>query len=176
VCESQQCSYHCKGAYYDVNGSESDGCEVLDEYDQYRDKASAMNLGTAGDCDSDVVGSAAIPSDYRLHVLAPKNRPDGTPKVFKVTITDGMCVVNADVAVDLTSLPATNSYKVRAEYTCANSAQTSTDEKTVSGGNTATLSPATDCGGDESGTMYVWVEKVQGSEHSADTFTVTVTP
>ena len=180
VCVNAKCDIQCKGDYYDVNGAAVDGCEHLDALALNGTESAAKDLGAVTDCDKDKTSSGAIPSDERLHITAPVSRPNGTPRWFKLAITDkAFCAVNAKVVVDLSALPAKADYKVEAKYVCKNKTTLKSTIKSSAGGKSVTLSPSVKCTtmGDDSGTLYLEIKKTSGSTtHSDKQFKLTITP
>jgi len=179
ACTGGQCTIKCKGYYYDVNGSVGDGCEFFDKLGKHADQATAKDLGSVTDCDSEKkANSGAIPSDSRSHVQTPFIRLHGTPKWFKIYIKDTSCMMNALVKVDLKGLPASSTYKMEAHHVCASNSQVlKTSSKTGKGGTAISVYPALGCSTpDDSGTLFVRIRKLTGVAHSTQPFVLSIRP
>ena len=180
VCESGSCTIHCKGQYYDVNGVTKDGCETLDTNAAYDSDPTARDLGSASDCDSVKKAYGTLPSDGRYHLQAPHDRKLGTPLWFKLAIADkALCSLTASTTVDFASLPKGATYGVTAHFVCkSDSKKLKSTKKSTTGGQSVTLNPDTNCKGtDDSGVLYVRVQKEQGDTvHSALIHALSITP
>ena len=180
ACESGACTIHCKGAYYDINGKASDGCEILDTLVQNSTQATAKDLGSASDCDSAKKTSAALLSDNRYHLLPPNDRKLGTAYWFKLAIADkALCSLTAAPTLDFASLPKTAKYSVTIHWVCKKDSKVlKSVTKSADGGKSVTLTPDTNCAGiDDSGTLYLKVTKSAGATvHSNSPFTVSINP
>ena len=179
VCLSGKCDIQCKAESYDVNGDVADGCEATDDLPIHDTTADAKSLGQVSDCeDNPVTATAVMPSDDRLHLVAPTARPGGRPDWYKLHIDDkAFCLVEAEVKVSLKSLPPGALYRAAAYWVCDGGAQLATDTKTGNGGGELLLDPTTTCTtvGDDSGTLYVEVAQESGA-HSGASYTIEVKP
>jgi hypothetical protein len=179
VCLSGKCDIQCNAESYDVNGAVADGCEAADDLPIHDTIADAKSLGKVSDCDDSPVTTAAVmPSDDRLHLVAPTARPGGRPDWYKLHIDDNaFCIVEAEVKVSLKSLPQSAFYRVAAYWVCDSGAELAADSKTGNGGAELLLDPTTTCTtvGDDSGTLYIKVAQESGG-HSAASYTVEVKP
>ena len=179
VCEEGKCSIQCQEEHYDVNGNETDGCEVEDDLPVHETELAAVNLGDVGDCDNSKTATGVIPSDDRKHLKAPVDRPNGRPDWFKLHIDDKPgCIVEAEVDVFLHGLPPASSYKAVAYYVCDNSkGELSSDEQLGYGGTMLSLNPSTSCTliGDDSGTVFVKITKESGP-HSGTLYQLKIKP
>ncbi len=177
VCEGGKCQLQCDGEQYDVDGKVDNGCEVKDDLPVHESASDARDLGQVSDCGDAVTATGVLPSDDRKHLQAPTDRPQGRPDWFKLHVGDDYCLVNGDVKVSLAALPAGGSYRATAYWKCDSGATLVPDAKTGSGGQTLQLAPAVSCTtiGDDSGTLFVSVEKLSGP-HSDATYSVELTP
>ena len=181
VCNAGTCDIQCKDAWYDTNGQVADGCETYDGLDAYATEAAAKDLGSFSDCDNAQALTVALPSDGRYHVDSPHDRTLGTPKWFKLQITDkSFCLVDAKITASFKNLPAAGTYRVTGQYTCKTSGkklpqQTKTDKGTA----TVTVKPSTSCTtmGDDSGTLLVQVSKQSGAAaHTSKQLALSIEP
>lgn len=178
VCEEGKCSIQCLEEYYDVNGNETDGCEVQDDMPVHDFEAEAISLGNVGDCDNSKTATGVIPSDARKHIKAPVDRPFGRPDWFKLHIDDKPgCFVEAEVDIFLHGLPTASSYRAVAYYICDNKKELSQEEQLGYGGTMLSLNPSTSCTliGDDSGTLYIKITKESGP-HSDSLYQLKVKP
>jgi hypothetical protein len=70
TCENGTCTFSCQGENYDVDGDETDGCEVPAVPQGDHEESSAGNAGTAPECDDGGIQftvSGNLPSDTRVH-------------------------------------------------------------------------------------------------------------
>jgi hypothetical protein len=178
VCLAGRCNIQCQGEAYDVNGSVADDCEAKDDLPIHETMSNARDLGLVTDCDGVQQTTATLPSDDRLHLVAPTDRANGRPDWFKLRISDQVfCILEAATTVRLTGLPATAFFRVTATYVCKDGRQLNPDARTGYGGTTLQLNPPVGCTtvGDDSGTLYVKVAKESGP-HSASSYTVEIQP
>jgi hypothetical protein len=180
VCLSSKCDIQCKAESYDVNGDVADGCEADDDLPIHDTTAAAKSLGQVSDCqDSPVTATAVMPSDDRLHLVAPTARPSGRADWYKLHIDDkAFCVVEAEVKVSLKSLPPSALYRAVAYWVCDSGAQLASESASGNGGGELLLNPSTTCTtvGDDSGTLYIKISRDPGGAHSAASYTVEIKP
>lgn len=179
VCIDSKCDIQCKGEYYDVDGDAKNGCEAQDDLPVHSEETLAKSLGKVKDCDNNQSAAGVIPSDARKHITAPVDRTNGRADWFKLHIDDQPgCIVNAEVKVSLSGLPAAASYRVVAHYLCdKDSKKLAPDNKLGQGGTELTLAPGTGCTliGDDSGWLYIKVSKESGP-HSKASYAIDIEP
>lgn len=178
VCLENQCSIQCKEEFYDVNSGEADGCEVQDDLPIHDTASTAFDMGQVEDCDDAQTATGILPSDDRMHLVAPTERSNGRADWFTLKITDEMfCIVNADVTVSFSSLPPASSYRAVATFECEDGTELAPDSKLTNGGETVTLSPSTACTtvGDDTGYLTVKISKETGP-HSQAAYTLSIEP
>jgi len=166
------CGITCRGLYYDVNASISDGCELEDTPEQDTiANALAITL-------PDVVNDPAmltnprnvvsqIYSDARMHELAPSSRPTGSDDVYAITAVGvGDNTKSMTACLGITSFPTDNNFEV-----CVSNKGVTTFAAggcgTVLGGAASKCvlsAPPSD-----TGTYYVRVRKLAGS-HSPNKY------
>lgn len=168
VCAGGKCSIQCRGAYYDVNGKTTDGCEVLDKLALHSVASTAKHLGFVTDCAKDQSLQVVIPSDVRHHVLAPHTRPAGTPKWFKLNITDKTtCVLDARVQVNLKGMSSLTYYRVETHFKCKSGKYLGTTIKTFKGGTAQWIITKTDCPNttNDSGELFFRINQQTGTTY-----------
>lgn len=180
ICEKGQCTWTCKGEYYDVNGDISDGCEVQDDIPVHEKSQDAHLIAKVEDCDDLQSISAKMPSDDGDHAEAPASRKKGRADWFTLEIADkAFCQVEADITFDFSQFPASTEFHVKAYYLCDSNKKLAEIDDYVDGGESLTLTPNTGCtifsATDDSGAVFISVEKIGGA-HSGATYTITIEP
>jgi len=178
-CDKGTCSIACKGDYYDVNGSVSDGCEYKDPFPDINSQNSAKNLGSANDCHTVGIGTiASLPSDERYHDKPPHGRKLSEPKWFKLNIIDKtICVFELNLTLDLVSLPPGAHYEMMAEFVCKSGKTVKLGTKSGKGASSIVMKPGFSCGSgsDDSGTLFVRARKFNApTVHSTNWFRLNI--
>lgn len=179
-CIDGQCALACREEYYDVNGKVDDGCEILDDAPLHASEKDAIKFGDASDCDLGDSASAKLPSDGRMHVAVPHERPNGRPDYFSIKLSDDMlCDLVGEVTLSLTEMSPDSEYRVTTEYFCKNATPTAPRVTSGKGGTSFKNVPDTACNpfgwGDDGGLLVIKVEKIGGPHNAAD-YSLTVVP
>lgn len=178
VCKSGGCDIECLDEYYDVNGDPNDGCESVDDLPIHNSESVAKDLGGYDDCDDSYTVEAFFPSDDRVHIKLPYSRSLGIDDVYKTHIDDDiLCIVNASVKVDFKDFAADNLFEVTLSYRCDTGKTLEPKIAEIRGGTSGTLVAPTNCDtiSDDSGTLYIFVDKKSGS-HSDKAYYLTIEP
>jgi hypothetical protein len=178
VCLDGKCAIQCKEEWYDVNGAVDDGCEALDDLPVHDVESAAVDLGKVSDCDIAQQTTGVMPSDDRLHLKAPTDRPQGRPDWYKLHIDDKLgCVVSGKVTISLAGLPTAAYYRATVFWACDGGSKLASNTVAGGGGQKLELKPETGCTlvGDDSGTLYLKLAKESGP-HAGASYSVSIEP
>lgn len=178
ACLGGTCQMQCTGDGWDVNGSTADGCEVVLAVTN-TSEAAASAWAALDDCDSPRKVKVRLPSDDRYHTQSSTTLPNGFLRHYKVYIKDALCRMDGEVKVSLKALPATNTYQVETRFACDKGGGTQWHGDRLNGGKTTTVKPhpKLNCPtANDSGTLYLRLQKAGGPAHSAAEAELTITP
>ncbi|MBW2732664.1 MAG: hypothetical protein JRH20_09745, partial [Deltaproteobacteria bacterium] len=179
-CIDGQCALACRGEHYDVNGDITDGCEITDDLPMHASEKDAVDLGSVTDCSLTQTMSATMPSDGRLHVAVPHERPNGRADYYSIHVRDDWaCDLLATVRLDLDELSPEAEYRITTHYFCDNATPTAPRVTSGEGGSSFTNLPNTSCNpfgwGNDSGTLLIKIEKLSGP-HEGASYSLSVLP
>jgi hypothetical protein len=169
TCTGSTCDVICLGEYYDLDGKLTNGCEALDT--PVQDSAltalsvtlpaayGTTDLGTMGNPSNEV---GFIYADMRMHATAPTSRPNGRADWWKLIVSGGGDAASGVTAcLGIVNLPTDDQYEVCLS-SVGNASFTPAGCQTVLGG-ASSVCVSQPQAADESGTYYVRVQRLAGS-------------
>ncbi|MSP59962.1 MAG: hypothetical protein EXR72_06405 [Myxococcales bacterium] len=165
ACNSEKCVFTCKGENYDVDGKEATGCEQNHGASPGHTEATAPKLGSVGCDDStNTTFNGKLFSDGRLHQNPPIDAFDNTvgsaPDFWSIIGTGKSqfdplpCVNNYNVTITTAGGTQNPCYKVTLKTDKV------TNNVTVSGSGTASMSTNNFTQYSNNSTLYFKIEKV----------------